>query len=196
MAPVMTYMGRTGLDAQKGAEILSSAVGGYAPAVTYPNTPIANSLKSIAQVKIAGLGTRIFYAAEGGFDTHSEQVKIQNGLWNGISAAVGAFFADLRAHNADDDVVMLIWSEFGRRVIDNGSGTDHGAGGVSLLIGDPVKGGMYGEYPSLRADDLTLGNLAYTVDFRSVYASILEEWLQVDAQPIVGGNFEKLGVVA
>jgi uncharacterized protein (DUF1501 family) len=195
MAPVMTYMGQTGLDAQKGAEILGSAVGGYTAAVPYPSTPIGSSLKAIAQVKVANLGTRIFYAAEGGFDTHSEQVKIQGGLWRGISEAVGAFFADLRAHDAADDVVMLIWSEFGRRVMDNGSGTDHGAGGVAFLLGDPVTGGMYGEYPSLRADDLTLGNLKYTVDFRSVYASILEEWLQVDAHPIVGGSFETLGVV-
>jgi uncharacterized protein (DUF1501 family) len=141
MAPVMTYMGRTGLDAQKGAEILGSAVGGYTAAAAYPSTQLGGSLKAIAQVKVANLGTRVFYAAEGGFDTHSEQLKIQGGLWRGISEAVGAFFADLRAHDAADDVVMLIWSEFGRRVIDNGSGTDHGAGGVAFLIGDPVKGG-------------------------------------------------------
>jgi uncharacterized protein (DUF1501 family) len=195
MAPVMSYMGQTGLDARKGADILNSAVGSYTSTIEYPKTSIGGSLKSIAQVKIAGLGTRIFYAAHGSFDTHSDQLKIHGKLWRDISEAVGAFFADLRAHDEADDVVMFIWSEFGRRVLDNGSGTDHGAGGVAFLIGDPVKGGMYGEYPSLKESDLTIGNLKYTVDFRSTYASILEQWLQVDSHPIVGGSFEQFSVV-
>ena len=90
---------------------------------------------------------------------------------------------------------MLIWTEFGRRVKDNVGGTDHGAGGAAFVIGEPVKGGMYGEYPSLKEEDLTLGNLAYTVDFRSTYSSILERWLKIDATPIVGGRFEELAFV-
>lgn len=192
---VLTYMGRTGLDAQKGADILASATGTYASSVVYPNTAIGNSLKGIAQVKFAGLGTRVFYANHGGFDTHVMQLATHAQLWQEASDAIAAFFADLHEHDEADDVVMFVWSEFGRRVRENGPGTDHGAGGTAFLIGEPVKGGMYGEYPSLRPDDLTLGNLAYNVDLRSAYASILERWLQIDAKPIVNGSFEQLAVV-
>ena len=90
---------------------------------------------------------------------------------------------------------MLAWSEFGRRVRDNGSGTDHGAGGLALVLGEAVKGGMYGEQPSLRDGDLTLGNLRYTNDFRSTYSTVLERWFQVEARPIVHGNFEQFAFV-
>ena len=90
---------------------------------------------------------------------------------------------------------MLMWSEFGRRVRDNGSGTDHGAGGMAFLLGDPVKGGMYGEYPSLAEEDLTLGNLQHNNDFRSTYSTILERWFQVEAKPIVNGSFEQFAFV-
>jgi uncharacterized protein (DUF1501 family) len=90
---------------------------------------------------------------------------------------------------------MLLWSEFGRRVRDNGSGTDHGAGGIAFVLGDAVKGGMYGEYSSLRDGDLTLGNLTYTNDFRSTYSTILERWFAVEAKPIVNGTFEQFAFV-
>ena len=81
-------------------------------------------------------------------------------LWNDVSQAIDAFFADLREHNAADNVLMFLFTEFGRRVRDNGSGTDHGAGGAAFVIGDAVKGGQYGEYPSRKAEDLTQGDLA------------------------------------
>jgi uncharacterized protein (DUF1501 family) len=116
-------------------------------------------------------------------------------LWREVSEAVAAFFADLQAHDAADDVIMLLWSEFGRRVRDNGSGTDHGAAGVAFVLGDVVQGGMYEEYPSLRDGDLTLGNLSYTNDFRSTYSTILERWFDVEAKPIVNGSFERLAFV-
>jgi uncharacterized protein (DUF1501 family) len=90
---------------------------------------------------------------------------------------------------------MFIWTEFGRRVRDNGVGTDHGAGGHAFLIGDRVKGGMYGEYPSLRESDLTIGNLKHSIDFRSAYTSVLEGWMDMDAQPIVNGSFEQFSFV-
>jgi uncharacterized protein (DUF1501 family) len=86
-------------------------------------------------------------------------------------------------------------TEFGRRVKDNGAGTDHGAGGVAFVLGDPVKGGMFGEYPSLKEDDLTIGNLKFNNDFRSTYTTILENWMGVDAKPIVNGSFEKFAFV-
>jgi uncharacterized protein (DUF1501 family) len=142
-------------------------------------------------VKLADLGTRVFYTAHSSFDTHATQLGVHAQLWRESAEAVTAFFADLRAHDAADDVIMLLWSEFGRRVRDNGSGTDHGAGGAAFAIGDMVKGGQYGEYPSRKAEDLTQGDLAPTLDFRGLYATILEDWLHVDAQPIVKGTFEK-----
>ena len=195
MGEVIRYMGQTGLDAKKGADILSTALDDYTSTVTYPNTPLAASLRGIAQVKLAGLGTRVFYAAHGSFDTHAGQLAGHGLLLKEVSEAVAAFFADLKEHHADEDVVMLIWSEFGRRVRDNGTGTDHGAGGMAILLGEPVIGGLYGEYPSLKEDDLTGGNLSYNVDFRSTYSSILERWMQIDAAPIVGGRFEQFAVV-
>lgn len=192
---VLRYMGQTGLDAQRGASILRTAVDAYQSTVQYPKTSIAQSLRGIAQVKLAQLGTRVFYTAHGSFDTHAAQLPVHAQLWQDIAEAVAAFFTDLRAHDAAEDVIMLLWSEFGRRVRDNGSGTDHGAGGLALVLGDAVRGGMYGEMPSLRPQDLTEGNLSYTNDFRSTYSTILERWFQVEARPIVHGNFEQLAFV-
>jgi uncharacterized protein (DUF1501 family) len=188
-------MGQTGLDAQKGADILRTATGKYQSSVEYPNSPIAANLKGIAQVKLAELGTRVFYTSHGSFDTHASQLPTHGKLWTEVSEGVAAFFADLRAHNAADDVLMLIWSEFGRRVKDNGAGTDHGAGSVAFVLGDRVKGGFYGEYPSLKSDDLTLGNLKYNNDFRSTYSSILEQWMKIESKPIVNGKFEQFALV-
>jgi uncharacterized protein (DUF1501 family) len=192
---VLRYMGQTGLDARKGAAILRTAVEKYSSAVSYPKTAIGQSLRGVAQVKLADLGTRVFYTAHNGFDTHGTQLAVHAQLWSEVSEAVATFFEDLRTHDAADDMIMLLWSEFGRRVRDNGSGTDHGAGGIAFVLGDLVKGGMYGEYPSLRDGDLTLGNLTYTNDFRSTYSTILERWFDVEAKPIVNGAFEPLAFV-
>jgi uncharacterized protein (DUF1501 family) len=193
--PVLSYMGQTGLDAQKGADILRTALGKYQSTVQYPKSPIAENLKGIAQVKLADLGTRVFYTSHGTFDTHATQLPTHAKLWQEVSEGISAFFEDLRAHNAADDVTMLIWSEFGRRVKDNGAGTDHGAGSVAIVLGDHVKGGMYGEYPSLKAGDLTLGNLKYNVDFRSAYATILDQWMHIESKPIVNGKFEEFAIL-
>jgi uncharacterized protein (DUF1501 family) len=192
---VLTYMGQTGLDAQKGADILRTVLGTYQSDVVYPDSRIAKSLKAVAQVKLANLGTRVFYTQHDSFDTHANELAVHGKLLREVSEAVAAFFADLRAHDAADDVIMLLWSEFGRRVKDNGGGTDHGAGGAAFLIGDPIQGGMYGEYPSLKEDDLIIGNLSYTYDFRTVYSSILERWFEVEAKPIVNGSFEQFALV-
>jgi uncharacterized protein (DUF1501 family) len=188
---VMKYLGATGLEAMQGADILKVAPQKYASTVKYPDTSIAKKLKSIAQVHFADLGSRIFYCDHLGFDTHANQLGVHATLWNDVSQAIEAFFADLREHDAADHVLMLLFTEFGRRVRDNGSGTDHGAGGAAFMLGDVVKGGQYGEYPSRKAEDLTQGDLAPNLDFRGLYATILEDWLGVDAKPIVKGSFEK-----
>jgi uncharacterized protein (DUF1501 family) len=188
---VMSYLGQTGLEAMQGADILKAAPEGYVSNVEYANTTIAKKLKGIAQIHLAGLGSRIFYCDHSGFDTHANQATVHPILWKDVSEAIDDFFDDLREHEAADNVVMLLFTEFGRRVRDNGSGTDHGAGGVAFVIGDAVKGGQYGEYPSLRPEDQTQGDLAPSLDFRGLYTTILEDWLQVDAKPIVKGAFEK-----
>jgi uncharacterized protein (DUF1501 family) len=188
---VMEYLGQTGLDSMAGADILKTAPQRYSSTVTYPSSKIAQKLRGIAQVHLADLGTRIFYCDHGSFDTHASQLGAHATLWKEVSEGVAAFFSDLREHHAADNVVMLLFTEFGRRVRDNGSGTDHGAGGVSFTIGDAVKGGQYSEYPSMQAKDLSQGDLVPNQDFRGVYTTILEDWLKLDAQAIVGGAFEK-----
>ena len=189
--PVMDFLGQTGLDALKGADILKVAPGMYSSTVEYADTAIAKKLKGIAQVHLADLGTRVFYCDQGGFDTHSNQMATHATLWSEVSEAVQDFFDDLREHDAADNVIMLLFSEFGRRTQDNGSGTDHGAAGPTFIIGDSVKGGQYGEYPSIKPEDLDQGDPVPHTDFRSVYSTIAEDWLALDATTIVNGTFEK-----
>ncbi len=188
---VMDYLGQTGLDGLKAADILKVAPETYNSSVEYPDTPVARKLKGISQVHQANLGTRVFYTDHGSFDSHSNQVGMHDGLWREVSAAVGSFFDDLRENDCSDDVILLMFSEFGRRVHDNGSGTDHGAAGLVFAMGDGIKGGEYGEYPSSRPENLEQGDLVPGVDFRSVYTTILENWMGLDANPIVGGVYEK-----
>jgi len=189
---VMEYLGETGLEAMKGADILKVAPGMYSSTVEYSDNPLARKLKDIARIHLADLGTRIFYCDYGSFDSHANQPGMHAGLWNDVCAGVSDFFADLKEHNADDNVVMIMFSEFGRRVHDNGSGTDHGAAGAAFALGTPVKGGFYGEYPSRKAEDLQQGDLVPNLDFRGFYTTVLEDWLGLDAKPIVKGEFEKL----
>ena len=188
---VMEYLGETGLEAMKGADILKVAPGMYSSTIEYADTPIARKLKDIARIHLADLGTRIFYCDHGSFDSHANQLGMHANLWSDVSAAVGDFFADLKEHNAADNVIMLLFSEFGRRVHDNGSGTDHGAAGAAFVLGEPVQGGFYGEYPSRKAEDLQQGDLVPNLDFRGLYGTILEDWLGLDAKPIVKGQFEQ-----
>ena len=188
---VMDYLGETGLEAMEGADILKVAPGMYSSGVEYADTSIARKLKGVAQVHLANLGTRIFYCDHGSFDSHANQMGMHATLWTEVSEAISDFFADLREHDAVDNVIMLLFSEFGRRVHDNGSGTDHGAAGAAFVIGEPVKGGQHGEYPSRKAEDLQQGDLVPTLDFRGLYATVLEDWLGLDATSIVKGTFEK-----
>ena len=188
---VMDYLGQTGLDAAKGADILKVAPGKYSSTVEYPDTSIASKLKGIAQVHLAGLGTRIFYCDQGSFDTHANQVSFHAKLWKEISEGMDAFFADLKEHDASENVVVFMFSEFGRRSHDNGPGTDHGAAGPCFVIGDRVKGGQYCEYPSIKEKDLVQGDPRPVQDFRGVFSTILEDGFGLDAAPIVEGRFER-----
>ena len=188
---VTDYLRSTGMEAMTGADIVKVAPEMYSSSVEYPNSPIAAHLKDIAQVYLADLGTRIFYTQHGSFDTHAGEAGAHPTLWKDVSEGVSAFFEDLHTHGQGDNVVMYLFTEFGRRVHDNGSGTDHGAAGAAFAIGDPVKGGMYGRYPSAKAEDLEQGDLVPNYDFRGGYTTILEDWFGMDAKPIVNGSFEK-----
>jgi len=191
---VLSYFAQTGLDALQGADILSTAATSYKSTVKYGNNDVAQYMRNIVQTHLANLGTRILYttAPYNSFDTHAGQLVNHTRLWTQTSRAIGAFYDDLKEHNATDNVVLLVFTEFGRRVHDNGSGTDHGAGGCAFVIGDAVKGGLYGEYPSLAAEKLVEGDLCYNNDFRGTYATLLERWMGLDSKSIVGGTFEQL----
>ena len=193
--PVMDYLGQTGRDALKGADIIRSAPEQYSSTVEYADTPIAKYLRDIAQVYLADLGTQMFYTQHGSFDSHFNQPPMHIKLWTDMSRAISDFFDDLAEHDAGDNLIMVLFTEFGRRVRDNGTGTDHGAGGAAFVIGNQVKGGMYSTYPSLRPEDLTQGDLEPNYDFRGLYSTVIEKWLGLDAVPIVGGNFEQLDFV-
>ena len=193
--PVMDYLGQTGLDALKGADILKRAPEKYQSSIEYADTAIGRNLQGIAKVLLADLGTRVFYTQHIGYDTHANEGPTHPKLWTEFSQAITDFYADLKEHDAADQVLMFVFTEFGRRVKDNGSGTDHGSGGLALAIGEPVKGGMYGEYPSLKEEELLEGDLHYNMDYRGVYGSLVEKWLGLDSVPIVGGHFEQLDFV-
>ena len=193
---VMEFLGQTGIDALKGADILRTAPVKYSSSVEYAANPIADSLKGVAQVMFADLGTRIYYTQHGSFDTHAGELDTHTKLWDEVAGAVGDFTDDLKEHGREDDTAILVFTEFGRRIKDNGSGTDHGSGGVAMVIGGSVKGGMYGEYPSLKEEDQVEGDLRFNNDFRQTYTALLEDWMGLEAAPIVNGHFESLDFIA
>jgi len=194
--PVLDFLGQTGSNALKGADILRTAPEKYSSSIEYAANPIAQSMRSAAQVLFADLGTRVFYTQHGSFDTHSGELTSHAKLWQEVSGAIGDFYDDLKEHGREDEVVVLVFSEFGRRIKDNGSGTDHGSGGVAFVIGSEVKGGMYGQYPSIREADQLEGDLHFNNDFRSTYSTIIEKWFGMDAVPIVNGTFEQFDFVS
>jgi len=189
---VQDYLGRTGVDVIRGAELLKKAPQIYKSTVEYGDNPIASSLRDVARVHLAGLGTRIFYTQHGGYDTHANEVPTHPKLLTDLSTAIGDFFQDLNDHNADQNVALLVFTEFGRRVKDNNSGTDHGAGGGAFVIGPRVNGGLFAEYPSLNPSEHDNGDLKHTYDFRGLYSTLLERWMGIDPTEIVGGTYEQL----
>ena len=191
--PVMDYLSQTGLDALQGSDILGTVLDKYSSEVEYADNSFAKSIKSAAQVLLADIGTRICYTQHGSFDAHTNGIALQEGLLEDVSGGIFDFYLDMKNANKADDVVLFVFSEFGRRVKDNGNGMDHGSGGVAFVIGDSVEGGHYGEYPSLKSEDLIEGDLEFSLDFRSIYAELLEDWLEVDAKPVVKGIYEKVG---
>ena len=192
---VNDYIRRTGVEAMAGADILGTAPGKYTSTVEYGNSAVGSYLRDMVQVHNAGFDTRVLFttAPYNIFDTHANQAVGHSNLLLDISSNVDCFMSDLREHDISDEVTLFFYSEFGRRAMDNGSGTDHGTGGVAFALGEHVKGGIYGEYPALEMDKLEEGgNLLHNVDFRQAYSTILERWMGLDARSIVGGNYEQL----
>ena len=191
VSEVMSYLGQTGRDVLKSADILKEAILPYTSTVEYGPDGIAQSLRTVATIHSADLGVRFFYTSVGSFDTHASQTLMHSTLWTQVSQATSDFWADLKENDCADNVVMLLFSEFGRRVKENGNGTDHGSGGVAFAMGPSVKGGMYSEYPETRAEALIEGDLAPVLDFRGLYSTLLEDWMGLDPVPLVNGRFEK-----
>lgn len=180
------------------SEVVRDRTAGYEPAVTYPaDNYLGETLLQTAKLIAADIGVRGVAVGTGGYDTHSAQRDgdYHEFLLQTVGDAVAAFYADLAAHGLSDRVLTVVFSEFGRRPEENGdAGTDHGYGSVMFAVGDAVRGGVYGEHPSLDEDRLVLdGNVDVTVDFRSVYATILGRFLGTDPAPVLGGEFDMMG---
>jgi uncharacterized protein (DUF1501 family) len=183
-----------------------ATVGTYLGEVTYPNTGLSLALRAVAGAMVRGIGTKVFYVTTGGFDTHSGQnVNGVNGAYYNLMATLNdallAFYTDLTRQGLLQDTLVLVWSEFGRRITENGSnGTDHGAGALMMLLGGRVNGGLYGTAASLNPDPAnpTLENngadVRYENDFRSVYAQVIDNWLGASSVSILGGDFRAAGL--
>lgn len=177
------------------ADTMATIAQSYQSPVAYPQAPIGESLKTIAQVIAGDVGTRVFFATHGGFDTHANQIGQQQRLLTELDGSIDAFMQDMERLRRLDDVMLMTFSEFGRRVNENASnGTDHGTAEPLFVVGGPVQAGLHGSYPSLA--DLDRGDLKFTTDFRSVYSSVLQNWLGVPSEPILGGGFTTLPLVA
>jgi uncharacterized protein (DUF1501 family) len=187
------YIAKTGLSAYEGAEQLQKVAAAYKSTVEYGKDPFAQGLKLIAQIISGGLGTQILFISIGGFDTHASQAPDHNTLWGYVDSGLGAFYQDLAQLKVAENVTLMTYSEFGRRVKENGSrGTDHGTAAPMFVLGNKIKGGLYGDYPSLTNLDKD-GNLIFSVDFRAVYHTILESWMGADVEKVLGGKFTNLG---
>jgi uncharacterized protein (DUF1501 family) len=188
---VVQKANRTALDAM---DVLAAQLTKYTPKQTYGADPFGNGFKQISQLIATSPQTRIVYFSTGGFDTHARQAESHNRLLTNFANGISAFQKEMEACGRADKVIVLVFSEFGRRVQENGSqGTDHGAAGPMLLIGKKVKGGLHGSNPNLQ--ELVNGDLKFETDFRSVYAATLDEWIGGDSGVVLGQKFQHAPVI-
>jgi uncharacterized protein (DUF1501 family) len=190
------YIQRTALDAQVSSDEIRNISSRVQSQAVYPTSQLGNSLKLVAKLIGGGLPTRIYYVSQGGYDTHVNQVPTQQRLLKDLGDSTKSFVADLKAQGNMQRVLVMTFSEFGRRVTENANGgTDHGAAAPLFIVGNKVTAGLLGQYPSLATQDLFEGDIKYTVDFRSVYAAVLENWLKTPSAPILGRQFQPLQLV-
>jgi uncharacterized protein (DUF1501 family) len=193
----LDFLERTAMDAQVSSDkirAIASKTKNHSP---YPRSGLSNNLQLVARLIAGGLPTRVFYVSQGGYDTHTNQRNGQDARLKELGESVKAFTDDLTAMGVFDRVMIMTFSEFGRRVTQNASGgTDHGAAAPMFLIGSHMKSGLLGAEPSLAPADLLDGDIKFNTDFRSVYASILQDWLKTNSLPILGRQFPTIPIVA
>ena len=191
----LSFLERVALDAQVSSKKILEVAAKHKTTVSYDGTPISRNLNLVARMIAGGMATRVYYVSHGGFDTHTGQDNSHDRLLGQLDSALKSFFTDLKQQGNDKRVVLMTFSEFGRRVAENASsGTDHGKASCLFVAGGGVKGGLYGKAPSLT--ELSEGDLNHTVDFRSVYANLLSGWLKApNVEKILGGKYEGIGLV-
>ncbi len=193
-ASQLDFLHRTAMDAQVSSDDIMRMTKNHEGPAQYPGNEFGTGLRTIAAMIQGGLPTRVYYVSLGGFDTHAGERGRHDNLMTQLAQGVGAFWKDLKAQGNDDRVLMMTFSEFGRRVVQNASGgTDHGTAAPMFMIGKGVKEGIVGKHPSLT--DLDQGDLKYNLDFRSVYATVLQNWLETPSKPILGDQFPLLKVL-
>ncbi len=193
-ASELDFLHRTAMDAQVSSDDILRMTRNHQPVAQYPNNEFGSGLRTIAAMIGGGLPTRVYYVSLGGFDTHANQRGRHDNLMLQLSDSLAAFWKDMQKQENDDRVLLMTFSEFGRRVEQNASsGTDHGAAAPMFIMGPKLKTGIIGNHPSLT--DLDQGDLKYTVDFRSVYATILQSWLDTPSKPILGQQFNTLPIL-
>jgi uncharacterized protein (DUF1501 family) len=191
---LLDFVQRTAVQTYASSRRLADVGRNYQPRVPYPVSPLGNHLKLAAQLIDAGLAARLFYVTHDGFDTHAGQLPVHANLLRDVSDSITAFYRDMAARGQRDRVLIMTFSEFGRRGHENGSrGTDHGAAAPMLLVGGRVRSGLVGEHP--RLTNLEAGNLPHRIDFRQVYATILDQWLGVPSRQVLGQAYEAVEIL-
>jgi uncharacterized protein (DUF1501 family) len=189
--PYVNELRRVGLDTTEASDYIQKLVANYKDGAKYPTNAFGKGLQFISQLIIGGVNCGVYTISMGGYDTHTNEVNSHTNLFKTLTGGIQALQADLQNHGVDKDVVIMTFSEFGRRTAENGGrGTDHGAAAPLFVIGSQVKGGIIGDQPSLT--DLDDGDLKYKIDFRNVYATVLDKWLNADAKSILGDKFDQL----
>jgi uncharacterized protein (DUF1501 family) len=193
-APYAALLDATSQTAERSSKDLQATAANHQTSATYPKGGFGDGLKLLAALIAKDVGLRVGYVVLGGFDTHSTQAKHHADLLQTLADGITAFQSDLAAHGKADDVLLMTWSEFGRRAAENASGgTDHGTAAPLFVVGKGVKKGIYGDAPNLA--NLDNGNLRFATDFRSIYATVLEGWLQADSSPILGRKFSRIAFI-
>ncbi|HXC99168.1 MAG TPA: DUF1501 domain-containing protein [Verrucomicrobiae bacterium] len=189
----LDFLERTAMDAQVSSDKILAVSTKVQNKAAYPQSPLGTSLSLVARLIGGGLPTRIYYVSQGGYDTHTNQINTQQRLLKELGDSVKAFTDDMKAQGNMGRVLVMTFSEFGRRLTENANaGTDHGAAAPMFVVGEKVRAGLVGHYPSLAPGDLLNGDIRYNVDFRSIYAGILEGWLKTPSAPILGRHFQPL----
>jgi uncharacterized protein (DUF1501 family) len=191
---LVSAMMQSGLDAMAASDVITQAAAGYQTSAPYPKDDFGNRMKLAAQIATSNMNPKIVYVELGGFDTHANQKNTQANLLKTLSDGIAAFYQDISDKGRANDTLIMTFSEFGRRVKENGNrGTDHGTAEPLFVVGGKVSTNLYGAYPSL--SDLDQGDLKFNVDFREFYASVLDDWLGIDSASILGQTYEKLNVL-